>query len=124
MKGLRTVIYKVPDMEQAKVWYAQAFEVKPYFDEPFYIGYNIGGYELGIQPRVEGDKGTGDNVLVYWGVDDVKEKYDHLIQMGAKSHEEPTNVGGPIEVATVYDPWGNLLGLIYNPTFKLPEEED
>lgn len=50
MPGLRTTIYKVIDLEQAKAWYAQAFGVKPYFDEPFYVGFNIGGYELRIQP--------------------------------------------------------------------------
>ena len=121
MIGLRTLIYKVPDMGHAKVWYAQAFGVKPYFDEPFYIGYNIGGFELGIQPREEGDPGPGDNVLGYWGVDNIQQTYDHLIEMGAKMHEPPTNVGGPIMVASVKDPWGNIIGLIYNPTFKLAE---
>ena len=43
MLGLRTTIYKVGDMNEAKHWYAQAFGVQPYFDEPFYIGFNIGG---------------------------------------------------------------------------------
>ena len=29
------------------------------------------------------------------------------------------NVGGEIIVASVYDPWKNIIGIIYNPDFKL-----
>ena len=53
--GLRTVIYHVPDLPRAKEWYAKAFGVKPYFDEPFYVGFSVGGYELGL----EGEATTG-----------------------------------------------------------------
>ena len=44
MLGLRTTIYKVDDLAKAKEWYAKAFETQPYFDEPFYVGFNIQGY--------------------------------------------------------------------------------
>jgi predicted enzyme related to lactoylglutathione lyase len=114
--GLRTTIYKVTDITKAKTWYAKAFGVEPYFDEPFYVGFNIGGYELGLQP----DEATrGENVVTYWGVDDAKKSFDRLIELGATSFEEPTNVGGDIVVATVKDPWGNVVGVIYNPGFKV-----
>ena len=46
-QGLRTVIYRVPDLAKAKAWYTEAFGVAPYFDEPFYVGFQIGGFELG-----------------------------------------------------------------------------
>ncbi len=123
MLGLRTAIYKVSNLEQAKLWYSQAFSTKPYFDEPFYIGFNIGGYELGLQPSDTPSKDKGENVLCYWGVDDIQKEYDRLLDLGAKKHEVPTNVGGELMVATVRDPWGNVLGLIYNPDFKLPLTE-
>ena len=48
-QGLRTVIYHAPDLAAAKAWYAAAFGVKPYFDEPFYVGFEIGGFELGLE---------------------------------------------------------------------------
>lgn len=119
MLGLRTTIYLVPDLGKAKAWYIKAFETKPYFDEPFYCGFNIAGYELGLLP--DGDNGSkADNVLSYWGVDNVQKEYDRLIALGAIEHEKPTNVGGEIVTATVKDPWGNVIGLIYNPDFKLP----
>ena len=49
MLGLRTTVYKVDNLNDAKAWYTKAFEVKPYFDEPYYVGFNIQGYELGLQ---------------------------------------------------------------------------
>lgn len=119
MLGLRTTIYKVSDLSKAKKWYESAFGVAPYFDEPFYVGFNVGGYELGLLPE-GGDKATADNVLSYWGVNDIQKSYDAIIALGATEHEKPTNVGGEIVTATVRDPWGNVIGLIYNPEFKLP----
>ena len=114
--GLRTTIYKVPDINEAKQWYIKAFETQPYFDEPIYVGFNIAGYELGLMPA---KAAQGDNVLTYWGVNDVNKQYQTLLNIGATMHEEPQNVGGDIIVASVKDPWGNVIGLIYNPEFKL-----
>lgn len=117
--GLRTVIYKVPDLEQAKSWYIKAFETNPYFDQPFYVGFNIGGYELGLDPDGYMENQPNANSVAYWGTDHIQETFDRLIQLGATQIEAPTNVGGEIMVSTVADPWGNRIGLIYNPEFKL-----
>lgn len=117
--GLRTVVYKVPDLNEAKIWYTKAFSIEPYFDEPFYVGYNIGGYELGLLP-IEDEKNIfGNSVVSYWGVEDVAESLRHMVSCGARIHEEPHDVG--VTVASVKDPWGNIIGLIYNPHFKLPD---
>lgn len=117
--GLRTAIYKVPDIEKAKQWYAEAFHTAPYFDLPFYAGFNIAGYELGLQPD-EKTETKSENVEMYRGVNDVETSYTILISLGAVAHHPPQNVGEEIIVATVKDPWDNIIGLIYNPTFKLP----
>ena len=117
--GLRTVGYKVADITKAKEWYNNALGIQPYFDEPFYVGYNVGGYELGLQPEDGAETPKVANVIAYWGVDDVHEAYATLLQLGATPFEEPMDVGGDIVVATVFDPWGNAFGIIYNPHFKL-----
>lgn len=119
MLGLRTTIYKVPDMEAAKAWYTQAFDKAPYFDEPFYIGFNIRGYELGLHPEDESMTKRTANVLSYWGVEDIEGEYKRLLSQGATTHEAPNNVGGELMVASLKDPWDNVIGLIYNPYFKL-----
>ncbi|MCI5080219.1 MAG: VOC family protein [Saprospiraceae bacterium] len=118
MQGLRTTIYKVGNMELAKDWYSKAFRQFPYFEEDYYVGFNIQGYELGLQPEEFPVSPKAETVIAYWGVEKIQEEYDRLLKVGASPHEPPTNVGGTIEVATVKDPWGNIIGLIYNPEFK------
>lgn len=119
--GLRTTIYKVGDINQAKEWYAKAFATEPYFDEPFYVGFSIGGYELGLQPEDNPTTDKVETVVSYWGVDDIVETYNTFISLGATENEAPYNVGGDLMTATVKDPFGNVIGLIYNPHFKLKE---
>jgi predicted enzyme related to lactoylglutathione lyase len=118
--GLRTTIYKVSDMEKAKKWYSDFLGFEPYFDEPFYVGFNVAGYELGLQPEEEAQSTEkSDSVITYWGVENVSESYQALISLGANRHEEPNDVGGGIIVASLKDPWDNIIGLIYNPHFSL-----
>ena len=61
MLGLRTTVYMVNDIEKAKNWYAQAFGISPYFDEPYYVGFNVAGFELGLMPTSE--DATHSNVI-------------------------------------------------------------
>jgi len=84
MLGLRTLIYNVKDLESAKAWYTEAFESSPYFDEPFYVGFNIGGFELGLDPNGHTEKQTASNSTVYWGVEDIYREYGRLLGLGAK----------------------------------------
>jgi predicted enzyme related to lactoylglutathione lyase len=119
MPGLRTVVYKVSDMASAKEWYTRAFATAPYFDEPFYVGFNIGGFELGLHPETEPSSQKGDNVVAYWAVEEVEKTYESLLSIGATAHEAPSDVGSGIIIASVKDPFGNVLGLIYNPHFTL-----
>ena len=119
--GLRTVAYKVADIAKAKGWYAKVFGKDPYFDEPFYVGFNIGGYELGLQPSAEGKNIVGNSVIAYWGVEDLKGTMANMLELGAVQGDEPLDVGDGVVVASVTDPWGNILGLIYNPHFKISD---
>jgi predicted enzyme related to lactoylglutathione lyase len=119
--GLRTVIYTVPDIQQARSWYARVVGYDPYFDEPFYVGFDVGGYELGLMPE-EGEARAGaGGVVAYWGVDDAHAGLRHLLDAGAAVRSDIEDVGGGILVATVYDPFGNTFGVIQNPHFKLSQ---
>lgn len=115
IKGLRTVIYPVADLGRAKGWFADVFGVPPYFDQPFYVGFEIGGFELGLQPDgVPGKAGT----QVYWGVADIEQEVQRILALGASTHSDIQDVGDGIRVAELADPFGNVLGLIQNPHFK------
>ena len=117
-EGLRTVIYKVEDASRAKAWYTELLEKPPYFDQPFYVGFSVGGYELGLDPDVAGVT-KGNTPVAYWGVADAKAAYARLIALGATAHGELQDVGGGILVGSVVDPFGNVVGIIENPHFKL-----
>lgn len=118
---LRTTIYKIGDIEKTKKWYAIAFGTEPYWTKPEYVGFNIGGYELGLPPEENQTTEKTESVVNYWGVSEIEEVYKHFIESGVLEHERPQSVGGPLMVASVKDLWGNIIGLIYNLAFK-PEE--
>jgi predicted enzyme related to lactoylglutathione lyase len=119
-QGLRTVIYHAPDLATAKAWYAEVLGIAPYFDQPFYVGFNVGGYELGLDPDASSTPGGKAGVVVYWGVADAKAEFQRLVSLGAVERSAPQEVGEGIKVATVFDPFGNIFGIIENPHFKLP----
>jgi predicted enzyme related to lactoylglutathione lyase len=121
VKGLGTVIYQVPDLARAKAWYSTAFQQQPYFDQPFYVGFNIAGYELGLDPNATtGAAGSGGSVA-YWRVDEIERAVQHFVAAGAIVAAPVQDVGDGIKVATVTDPFGNPIGLIENPHFALPK---
>lgn len=114
-RGLRTAIYAVDDIARAKEWYSKAFGVEPYFDEPYYVGFNIGGFELGLDPNAK-EHGAGGSTA-YWGVGNADEAFAQMIAAGAAVASPVSEVGGGIKVAVVLDPFGNRLGIIENPHF-------
>ena len=117
--GLRTAIYHATDLNKAKAWYAAVLGVEPYFDQPFYVGFNVGGFELGLDPADSSSRGAG-GVRVHWGVADAQAALDRLLKLGATRHTDVQDVGEGIKVATVLDPFGNIFGIIQNRHFSIP----
>jgi predicted enzyme related to lactoylglutathione lyase len=111
LNKLRTVIYHVDNLQKAKEWYIQLTEVQPYFDEPFYVGFDINGCELGLDP--DGSQFTnGNHTITYWSVDDINAAVEKSVLIGGTIITPVNNVGGTIEVAVIKDPFGNHIGLI------------
>jgi uncharacterized protein YndB with AHSA1/START domain/predicted enzyme related to lactoylglutathione lyase len=115
MQGLRTLNFDVTDLAGARDFYTKVLGHGPYFDEPFYVGFDVEGYELGLRP-VEAGRGQG-SATAYLGTHDVDAEVARLVTLGATVREKPEDVGGGIRVATLIDPFGNALGLISNPEF-------
>jgi predicted enzyme related to lactoylglutathione lyase len=120
-QGLRTAIYHVRDLDLAKEWYGAVLGIRPYFDEPFYVGFNVGGFELGLQPEEPGASRAGTGVIAYWGVDDAVAAFERLLELGATERGGVQDVGSDIRVATVLDPFENVFGVIENPHFSLED---
>jgi predicted enzyme related to lactoylglutathione lyase len=119
LKGLRTVVYPITDATKAKEFYSTLTGATPYFDEPYYIGYNIGGFELGLDPNRKPST-TTDGPINYWGVENIANAHAKALAIGAKLHLPIQDVGDGIKVASVLDPFGNVVGLIENPNFTIP----
>ncbi len=114
--GLRTVIYPAPDLAASKAWWAERLGFDPYFDEPFYVGFEVAGYELGLNPNVDPEAGA----ISYWGVGDLDAAVATLLEAGAREGSGIQDTGGGIRVAEVIEPGGAVVGLIENPHFSLP----
>ena len=108
---LRTVIYHTDDISKAKQWYSDITGIQPYFDQPYYVGFDINGCELGLDP----DKGQiipGKGAVAYWKVENIHSSVAKCVESGASVFSNIQNVGGTIEVAIIVDPFGNYVGLI------------
>jgi catechol 2,3-dioxygenase-like lactoylglutathione lyase family enzyme len=112
--GARTIIYPTADLAASKRWFTDLLGYGPYFDQPFYVGFNVGGYELGIDPNADPTLGAQS----YWGVADIQQAWDQLIAAGAQPNTEITETGDDIKVASVLEVAGSFLGLIENPHFQ------
>ncbi|GAA3593503.1 hypothetical protein GCM10022198_16700 [Klugiella xanthotipulae] len=110
--GLRTVVYPAPDLAVSRAFFEGVLGVKPYFDEPFYVGFDVHGYELGLMPGADGARG----VATYWSVASGRRAMSELQARGAEVVDPLADVGGGILTGTVRLP-GNvgIVGVIENP---------
>jgi predicted enzyme related to lactoylglutathione lyase len=123
LRGFTTISYWAADLEAAKRWYTELLGIEPYFHRPGYCEFRIGDYqhELGLidsnyapfDTQVSGPAGT----VMYWHVDDVHATFDRLLSMGATQLEAPQDRGHSFITASVVDPFGNILGIMYNPHY-------
>ena len=113
--GLRSLIYPAPRLQESKEWWKKTLGKDPYFDDGGYVGFDLGGYELGLNSFSESLKGP----LTYIGVEDVQAAVASLVADGATVLMAPMDVGGGIVLADVQSPTGEVFGVICNPHFKL-----
>lgn len=111
LQKLRTAIYHCPDLDAAKKWYTELLEQEPYFDAPFYVGFNINGAELGLDPDCTNIT-NGTNSYALWSVADIEATVAKITSLNGSIFTPITAVGENMKVAVVKDPWQNCIGLI------------
>jgi predicted enzyme related to lactoylglutathione lyase len=109
-EGIKTFIYPVKDLAKAKVLYSELLGVEPYMDEAYYLGFNVEGQDIGLDPSGHSQGMTGP--VGYWHVDDIKKSLKVLLDAGAEAQQEVKDVGGGKLIASVKDADGNIIGLI------------
>ncbi|HWV36525.1 MAG TPA: VOC family protein [Thermomicrobiales bacterium] len=130
LRGMALSIYHAEDLDAAARWYSDLVGTEPYYVTPYYVEFRLGDYqqELGIVRKAGA---TPAGVITYWHVDDIDASYKRLLALGASVHEEPREFGEGFVAGSVVDPFGNILGIMYNarylevvsriPDFELPE---
>jgi predicted enzyme related to lactoylglutathione lyase len=109
---LRSAIYPVADLSAARKWYAAWLGIEPYFDQPFYVGFDVDGFELGLHPDSPDHRAGRAGGVSYWKIDDLDGEWSRLLAHGAEALSAPQDVGDGVRVAQVRDPFGNAIGLI------------
>jgi predicted enzyme related to lactoylglutathione lyase len=126
LRGLTTVGFFTDDMPAAKRWYTDLLGIEPYFERPVdgppaYMEFRIGDYqhELGIIDRRYAPRSGREpgGAVIYWHVDDVAAALERLLAMGAKEHDPLTERESGFVTASVVDPFGNVLGVMYSPHY-------
>jgi predicted enzyme related to lactoylglutathione lyase len=111
--GITTIIYPVRDLAKAKALFSALLGVAPVMDEPYYVGFNVAGQDVGLDPQGHGKGMTGP--IGYWRVDDIERSVKALLDAGAEAQHAVADVGGGKLIASVKDTDGNIIGLIQAP---------
>ena len=109
-EGVKTIIYPVTDLAKAKTLYGKLLGVEPDMDEAYYVGFNVEGQDVGLDPHGHSQGMSGP--VGYWHVDDITKSLKALLDAGAEAHQEVKDVGGGKLIASVKDADGNVIGLI------------
>ncbi len=127
LRGMATVNFWADDLIAARDWYAELLGLEPYFqmpsaEQPAYIEFRIGDDEdeFGIIDSKYAPKGVRPGpggAILLWHVDDIEATLERLGAMGAKEYDPLTKRGETgFVTASVVDPFGNVLGVMYNRT--------
>lgn len=124
LRGLTTVNHFAADLTAARDWYTELLGVAPYFTRevagaPAYVEFRLGDHqaELGIIDARFAPAGRSEapgNTMTYWAVDDVHAAVSRLVVLGATPLQEPVEHGLGFVTAAVVDPFGNVLGVMFN----------
>jgi predicted enzyme related to lactoylglutathione lyase len=111
--GIRTIIYPVKDLAQAKTLYSRLLGVEPIIDQPYYVQFNVGDQQVGLDPNGHSQGMTGP--VGYWPVDDIRKTLQSLLDAGTQERQAVKDVGGGLLIAYVEDADGNMIGLMQSP---------
>jgi predicted enzyme related to lactoylglutathione lyase len=112
-QGIRTVLYPVRDIAKAKNLFMDLLGIKPIMDQPYYVGFQLGGQDIGLVPNGPSQDQAGP--VAYYHVEDIHKSLQGLLADGAVVQQAIRDVGGGKLAAVVKDPDGNLIGLIQMP---------
>ena len=103
--SFKSLVIPVSDLAAAKAIY-NVLLGDPHTDEPYYVGYNVEGFEVALAP---GDPSGGP--VAFTDVDDLDGARDALVADGASERDAPRQVAPQARVCVLTDANGNPFGL-------------
>lgn len=102
---IRSLVIPVSDLDATKAVYT-ALLGSPHTDEPYYVGYNINGFEVALNPA-----GGSGGPVAFADVEDLDETRATLLAAGATERDAPRQVAPDARVCVLADADGNPIGL-------------
>ncbi|MDF3311706.1 VOC family protein [Rhodococcus sp. T2V] len=102
---IRSLVIPVSDLDAAKAVYT-ALLGEPHTDQPYYVGYNVDGFEVALNP---GEEGGGP--VAFADVEDLDAARATLLAAGATERSAPRQVAPEARVCVLADADGNSIGL-------------
>ncbi len=122
IEGLQAVRLGVPDLPLAVAWYSRALDVEPCVSDASSATFFLDGSLLRLEhaPRMPDDIGV-PCATVYWRVDHLQSELQRLHAVNAAPFEAVAQLNADTHIASVLDPFGNVLGLIERRDPAIPE---
>lgn len=102
---IRSLVVPVSDLDATKAVYTALFGA-PHTDESYYVGYNVDGFEIALNPA-----GGGGGPVAFADVDDLDGTRERLLAAGATERDAPRQVGPGARICVLTDAEGNPIGL-------------
>ncbi len=107
--ALANINYPVTDLAAAKAAFTALFGVEPHTDTEYYVGYNVDGLEIALNPGGAPQGMSG--ATPFWATADVEGSLATLEAAGATVTQPPMEVAPGVTLA-VLSTNGNSIGLI------------
>jgi predicted enzyme related to lactoylglutathione lyase len=102
---IRSLVIPVSDLNAAKAVYT-ALLGAPHTDQPYYVGYDVGGFEVSLNPA-----GEAGGPVAFADVEDLDGTRETLLAAGATERSAPRQVAPEARVCVLADGDGNPIGL-------------
>ena len=107
------IVFPVSNLKSATKLYRTLLGTEPYVEQDYYVGFRLGGLEVGLDPQGHLRGSTG--ALAYWTVDDAAASLQTLIDAGAEKVQDATDIGYGKIIAIAKDADGSMIGLLQAP---------
>jgi predicted enzyme related to lactoylglutathione lyase len=116
--GVVGVIIWTENLDRMFAFYRDALELTPHSMRPHFIAFRWGDMRLslGKHAKVSGPSRDPYRIMINLGVDDIQQAYTSLCAKGVSFLKSPTQEEWGGWVATFFDPDGNILQLLQQPS--------